>query len=140
MSKNRSDSDNYIALTIRKHRVKDYVDADDFMPILQFLVDFYGVQVIDYGIHTHGKYGQLHLHVLLNNPLKYFINLHNLNDYYLHKSKVIDKQNYHKYIHSEDHNSHYLTEQLLEQNYYRYHYFNQDTQQYQPIIDSIIPS
>lgn len=51
-------------MTIRKHRVKEYVSFGDLQHILDTLIH-YDVLVDDHCFESHGKYKQLHCHALV---------------------------------------------------------------------------
>lgn len=115
----------YWLVTLRKHRVNEYVDYDTLDSIVKSL-DKYFFNIVDYCLESHGKYKQLHAHMIVKTATSFRYNVHvnDVKDYILH-FKQIDNNllNASRYIHKHCKNhSPVMLDQIKYTNYYKYHY------------------
>lgn len=120
----------YWLVTLRKHNVKDYVDYEYLNAIVQVL-DKHFFDIKDYCLERHGKYKQLHAHMIVKTSTKFQYRQHvnAVNGFIMH-FKPIDSNllNASRYIHKHC-NGH--CDEMLEQtkytNYYAYHHGFEDS-------------
>lgn len=115
----------YWLVTIRKHRVKEYVSEDQLAEVRNYLRTKSGLTIRDYCNEAHGTYKQLHSHLLIETPINFrFIGCTKYKDFRIHWKiikrtlpKVAD------YIHKrcKNHSEDQLEHNRLA-NYFRYHY------------------
>ncbi len=124
----------YYLLTIEKHQVKDYVDSYDLISELAYIqVQLSRMSVLDIGLEAHGMYMQLHLHALVRIDYNFrYSSICKHNGYRFHWARLYDKVDIDRvslyfynrlggYIHKNAWDN-YRQEQILDENYYRYHY------------------
>ena len=113
-------------LTIRKSQVKDYVTIKELLDILATFHGHNYFSVRDVGFHMHGKYNQLHLHAIVfaTNPVTTWVN--GFRCYWKPANSYVEdplrEQKMSKYCHSDDYGHPMRLQQLLDENYYQYHY------------------
>ncbi len=111
-------------ITIRKHRVKEYVSSDDLYDILRaVMMHNPHLGWMTEGLEAHGKYLQLHMHALFitnTPPLDKITSLFGFRIYWSEMDKDSDTSKIFDYIHKYDIDS-YHREQIETDNWYRYH-------------------
>ncbi len=115
----------YWLVTLRKHRVKEYVDYDILEGIVKSL-DKHFFNIVDYCLERHGRYKQLHAHMIVrtNDKFTYKAHVNDVHGYILHFKAINDNLlNASRYIHKHCNNH---CDEMLQQiqltNYYAYHY------------------
>ncbi len=116
-------------LTINKDQKLDYVSIDDLTSVIdQFIKLYPTADVIDTGYECHGRYYQLHAHVIvcIGNRLCYkkFRLYNGMRVHYELCSIdcIYDMLRCLDYIHKNDWEDEYVISQILDCNYYRYNY------------------
>lgn len=115
----------YYLVTLTKTNKKTYVSYEYLQSIIKGL-DKQSFNVIDYCLEAHGKYKQLHAHLLVrtNKHFRYKKHIRDVQGFIMHyKLVTTDHKRIHDYIHK--HCNHHNEEQLQHTyytNYYRYHY------------------
>ncbi len=106
-------------LTIRNTKVKDYVSMEDIdMVLYQLWLD--KIDVEDIGFHITGHYNQLHAHAICGMG---WLKSNRVGDFFLHKERITTRRDkVSAYIHFEDRKNEHKLENMLVENYYRYHY------------------
>ncbi len=115
----------YYLVTLARHRVHDYVDYDYLDSIVKVL-DKQFFNIIDYCLEYHGRYKQLHAHMIVkvNEHFRYKPYVTAVKGFQMH-FKLLRTHMLHvkDYIHK--HCKHHSAEQLDQiryTNYYRNHY------------------
>ncbi len=119
----------YYMVTIRKSQVKDYVDFEVIGSIIsKFLGVYPDCDLITYGLESHGKYMQLHAHliVMMGKRIDYR-KFNKCNGFIIHYRLLDvrgpgDMERICWYVHKNDWDSDVMRDQILCLNYYRYHY------------------
>lgn len=115
----------YYLVTLRRHQVKDYVDYEHLDNIINGL-DKQFFDIKDYCLERHGKYKQLHAHLIVkvNKGFRYKRHVKAVKGYIMHfKAITTSLRNVSAYIHKHCKNhSHEQLEQTRYCNYYSHHY------------------
>lgn len=110
-------------ITIRKHRVKEYVnrhDLDDAYDSIMLKNSELKTIVFSYEIDP--TYKQLHMHLVVHSNYKiYYKDNSKFNGFRIHWSPIGDERGAIKYIFKEAYNM-YEQEHILIRNYYNHHY------------------
>lgn len=118
-----------LSLTLYRCQRLEYIDIDELTKELMSFCKKFSYHLIDYGIHTTGRYGQAHIHALIScrrhsydpclrlNGWTYY-----LQDYVTRSGAYNINCAYWRYIHSDDHASPGKRDNLKVENYHRYHY------------------
>jgi len=115
----------YFLVTLRKHQVKDYVDYQYLNAIVKVL-DKHFFNIVDYCLEFHGRYKQLHAHMIVRVSKNFYYGQHvrDVKGFIMH-FKAIDNDllKVSRYLHKHccGHSDEML-EQIKYTNYYRYHY------------------
>ncbi len=116
----------YYLFSIHKHRVLEYVSSDDLISILNTLRAKLprSTFIMDYAMEAHGLYIQLHLHGIIRSIKRInYTKLTSIRGFRIHWNRFqqSDRDKVASYIHKNAHD-YYRQDQILAENYYRYHY------------------
>ncbi len=104
-------------VTIRALQVKREITLEDLAAIVNNLRHI-GVSIHDIGFHAHGKYHQLHAHLLVSG----YVAPTWINGFLIHTSRLrTSPAKYWKYIHADDWDNVYKLDQVLISNTAHYH-------------------
>ncbi len=130
-------------LTISCQQKKKLVEQRDINEVLGWLMfNNPSLKVLNYAFERSGKYEQLHFHSIISvkrsfhySPFTQYGDIdHNLLTFRLDYKKVQNIQGAFEYIYKDTHNIEQLQNQIITLNYYKYNYFNIDTQKFEGIV------
>lgn len=107
-------------ITIRKHRVKEYVDVDDIINIIEYLyTKIPSLRLGIYSFEIDKKYRQLYFHGLVQMKKQYFNykSVVSHNGFRIYWKPVYHHYGLKKYINKDIHNK-YKQEEIISDNYF----------------------
>ncbi len=129
-------------LTISCQQKKKLVLERDLNEVLDWLqTNEHSFKVLNMAYERSGKYSQLHFHGIVSvrknfhyRPFTQYGDVdHNLLTFKIDYQRVSNLEGALAYIYKDTQNDRILQQQILTLNYYKHHYFNQDTQLFELI-------
>ena len=127
-------------LTISCQQKTEFISKEDLDEVLTWLRHNEPTfHVYKYSYERSGKYGQLHFHGIIQvrsafrwKPFIQYGDLDHMNlTYRVHWKRINDYEGAVSYIYKDTRNCPVKQDQIFNENMYKYHYFNMDSQQFE---------